>query len=65
MSHKYGGKKLLNIRVNNEAIELMKAQNYLKIGQDYPKQAIIADKIISTKITKKKAGNSLKLNLFL
>lgn len=61
-----GGRKVLDIRACNEAIKLMKAQRYLKLDDECPKWAQVADKIISERITKKPRGESMpKMNPFL
>ncbi|KNZ80733.1 Ribonuclease H1 [Termitomyces sp. J132] len=47
-----GGKKVLDIKVRNEAIEIMKTQRYLKLDKERPRWATLADKIINMKIAK-------------
>lgn len=60
-----GSHKALDIRIRNKAIEIMKAQRYLKIDGRHPKWAQIVDKLISAKITKKpKSSKISKINIF-
>ena len=47
-----GGRKVLDIKIRNEAIELLKVQRYLKMDKDRPKWAGLADKIINLKMAK-------------
>lgn len=49
---KDGGRKILDIRVRNEAIKLMKIQRYLKLDKDRPTWAILADKLIGMKMAR-------------
>lgn len=61
-----GGQKVLDIKIRNEAIELMKTQQYLKLDGERPKWAYIADKLVSSKIAKKPTGEiTPTLNIFL
>lgn len=53
LPHERGGKKLLDVMTRNKAIELMKAKRYLKLDDDRPDWAKVADSIIGMKIAKK------------
>lgn len=48
-----GGKKLLNIKARNEAIDLMQAKRYLNMGESHPTWAKLADSLIRANINKK------------
>ncbi|KIJ24533.1 hypothetical protein M422DRAFT_274658 [Sphaerobolus stellatus SS14] len=41
-----GGRKLLNLKARNKAIELMKLKSYLNFGPDRPRWALLADDIL-------------------
>ena len=41
----YGGWKVLNIKMRNEAIDLMWVKDYLRMGEHQPKWAFLADEI--------------------
>lgn len=61
-----GGRKVLDVKVRNKAIEIMKTQQYLKLDNNQPKWAMLADKIISEKIMKKPKDEwPPKINVFL
>ncbi|KNZ79165.1 Ribonuclease H1 [Termitomyces sp. J132] len=67
LCHERGGKKILNIKLRNEAIELMKVKRYLKLDHSRPTWAIVADRLIGLNIAKKwKASDSTSFqNTFL
>lgn len=50
---KQGGKKLLNVKARNEAIDLMRAKRYLNLGSAHPTWAKIADSLIHINLNKK------------
>ncbi|KAJ7589422.1 hypothetical protein C8J56DRAFT_712485, partial [Mycena floridula] len=63
---KNGGKKLLDIESRNEAIALMNLKPYLKLRNDRPKWAILADKIIAKYCLKTQSTDiSVLMNTFL
>src|ERR1700710_118932 len=45
-----GGKKLLNIKARNEAIELMKIKTYLNLAANRPRWAKVANTLIAKSI---------------
>ena len=47
-----GGKKILNIKARNEAIELMKLKSYLQLNKSRPRWAKVADALIMNNIPK-------------
>jgi exonuclease III len=51
-----GGKKILDIKARNEAIQLTWLQTYLAIGNDRPKWAYVADELIRNNLPKQKAN---------
>lgn len=53
LPHARGGKKVLDLGARNEAIEIMKAKCYLKLDENRPDWAKVADAIIGRKIAKK------------
>lgn len=67
LSHKRGGKKLLDIATRNDAIEIMKIKKYLKLNCNRPNWAKVANTTIGMKIAKKwNIGNKLvHINIFL
>ena len=52
-----GGKKILDIRARNKAIELMKLKSYLDLRPDRPKWAKVADGLIAGSIPKAQLGH--------
>lgn len=46
-----GGKKLLDVVAQNQAIELMKVKSYLVLDNRWPRWAYVADVLISKKVT--------------
>ncbi|KAF8993828.1 hypothetical protein BDQ17DRAFT_1392526 [Cyathus striatus] len=50
--HEHGGKKLLDIEIRNEAIEVMKLQHYLDLSENRPRWAYLADNLIAREIPK-------------
>ncbi|KAJ7586267.1 hypothetical protein C8J56DRAFT_715539, partial [Mycena floridula] len=61
-----GGKRLLDVESRNEAIALMNLKPYLKLGDDRPKWAILADKIIAKYCLKTQSKDvSALMNTFL
>ncbi|KAL4255818.1 hypothetical protein AB1N83_014347 [Pleurotus pulmonarius] len=58
-----GGRDLLDIRSRNDAINLMWAKNYLKIGKERPQWAYFADKIMAINVPKSEEGIPPELRL--
>lgn len=53
LPHEKGGKKLLNLSIRNDAIELMKTKRYLDLSNTRPRWAAIADEIMESKLARK------------
>jgi ribonuclease HI len=47
-----GGRKLLDIKARNQAIDLMKVKSYLNISPNHPKWAIVTDHLVTINIPK-------------
>jgi len=64
---KEGGKSVLCLEARNEAIELMKTQRYLMLGEERPDWALIADELLADEIPKDKRviSEEAKQNVFL
>jgi len=64
-----GGKKVLDIATRSEAIQLTWAQAYLKMGDDRPTWAYIADEIFSNntpgELKSLKENPNVRVNQFL
>ena len=62
-----GGKKILDIRSRNEAIELMKLKSYLSFESECPRWAQVADALMNLNIPKNQRiyDNESKYNTFL
>ena len=65
--YREGGKKTLDVESRNEAIELMKLKSYLKMDNQRPKWAYVADEIIAKSAPKDQlaADESSKSNIFM
>lgn len=51
--HIRGRKKLLNIKIKNESIELVKIKRYLDVGEIRLQWASIADRLMEKNLTRK------------
>ena len=62
-----GGLKILNIKLRNQAIEIMWLKRYLDLSKNRPKWAYITDILIEEQMTKAsgKVDKLAKINIFL